>query len=137
MVKMASVIVVVFGVDEAQNLDRISSYWMPLIHEASGGDERKPVLVVANKSDNNKSDYINKMVNLMNCFADIETVVECSALTKKNVSEVFYYAQRAVIYPIQPLFDVTRRELTPRCKKALVRIFKVVLILSKKGHCLF
>jgi Ras family protein T1 len=59
------------------------------------------VLVVANKSDNlNKSDYIQKMVPLMNQFGEVETVVECSALAKKNVSEVFYYAQRAVIYPM-------------------------------------
>jgi Ras family protein T1 len=126
MIKSASVIVVVFGVDREENLDRISEYWIRLIQEVCGPDETKPILVVANKSDNlNKSDYIQKMVPLMNQFAEVETVVECSAMAKKNVSEVFYYAQRAVIYPMAPLYDITRRELTPKFKKALVRIFKL------------
>ncbi|KAI6184056.1 Mitochondrial Rho GTPase [Aphelenchoides bicaudatus] len=121
MIKNASVIVVVFSVDKEQNLDRISSHWMPLIFDACGPDEIKPVLLVANKSDNlSKSDYISKMVPLMNNFGNIETVVECSALAKKNVSEIFYYAQRAVIYPMAPLYDITRRELTAKFKKALL-----------------
>lgn len=104
----------------------MSNYWIRIIHDVCGPDESKPILVVANKSDNlNKSDHIQRMVPLMNEFGEVETVVECSALAKKNVSEVFYYAQRAVIFPLAPLYDITRRELTPKFKKALVRIFKV------------
>lgn len=59
---------------------------MTVIADACGPDEIKPVLLVANKSDNlSKSDYISKMVPLMNNFGNIETVVECSARAKKNV----------------------------------------------------
>lgn len=105
---------------------KVSTHWMKLIHDTLGEDERKPVLIVANKSDKpDQSENIDKMVPIMNEFGEIETVVECSAMAKKNVSEVFFYAQRAVVYPLAPLYDVSRRELTPKCKKALVRIFKV------------
>ncbi|KAI6196890.1 Mitochondrial Rho GTPase [Aphelenchoides besseyi] len=129
MIRSATVFVIVFSVEKEENLERIRTYWMPLIHRILN-DEQRPVLIVANKTDlssktDDKSDYISKMVPLMNEFGEIETVVECSALAKKNVSEVFYYAQRAVIYPMAPLYDVNRRELTTRFKKALVRIFKL------------
>jgi len=36
------------------------------------------------------------MVPIMNEFHEIETVVECSAKIMKNVSEIFFYAQKAV-----------------------------------------
>lgn len=61
----------------------------------------------------------------MNEFEEIETCVECSAKTMQNISEIFYYAQKAVIYPIHQLYISEDRELTRKCKKALVRIFKV------------
>jgi Ras family protein T1 len=32
-------------------------------------------------------------------------VVECSALLPLNVSEVFYFAQKAVLHPTAPLYD--------------------------------
>ncbi|KAI6242687.1 Mitochondrial Rho GTPase [Aphelenchoides fujianensis] len=104
MIQTATVIVVVFSIEKEDNLERVRTHWMPLIHE-SLGEEQRPVLIVANKSDDSKSDHIGKM---------------CSALAKKNVSEVFYYAQRAVIYPMAPLYDVNKRELTTRFKKALL-----------------
>jgi hypothetical protein len=31
--------------------------------------------------------------------------VECSALLPLNVSEVFYFAQKAVLHPTAPLYD--------------------------------
>lgn len=32
----------------------------------------------------------------MNDFLEVETVVECSSKIMKNVSEIFYWAQKAV-----------------------------------------
>lgn len=43
--------------------------------------------------------------------------------TCPQVPEVFYYAQRAVLHPTAPLFDLERQSLKPRCKNALRRIF--------------
>ena len=36
---------------------------------------------------------------------EIETCVECSAKMPLNVSEVFYFAQKAVLHPTAPLYD--------------------------------
>lgn len=36
---------------------------------------------------------------------EVETCVECSAKTPLNVSEVFYFAQKAVLHPTAPLYD--------------------------------
>lgn len=63
----------------------------------------------------------------MNEFEEIDTCIECSAKTMKNVSEIFYFAQKAVIYPSHPLYLPQERELTKKCKRALIRIFKVCL----------
>lgn len=63
----------------------------------------------------------------MEQWPEIETCVECSAKTMKNVSEIFYYAQKAVVYPTRPLYDADGKRLTDRAKKALIRVFKVGL----------
>ena len=50
---------------------------------------------------------------------------QCSAKTIKNISEVFYYAQKAVLHPTAPLYLPEEKELTAKCKLALKWIFKV------------
>jgi hypothetical protein len=43
---------------------------------------------------------------LLSCPAqEVETCVECSARACLNIAEVFYFAQRAVLYPTAPLYD--------------------------------
>lgn len=62
----------------------------------------------------------------MACFKNWAVFLfQCSAKTLKNISEVFYYAQKAVLHPTAPLYLPEEKELTPRCKTALTRIFKV------------
>jgi Ras family protein T1 len=56
---------------------------------------------------------------------EVETVVECSALMPLNVSEVFYFAQKAVLHPTAPLYDSREHALKPKCLDALKRIFKI------------
>jgi Ras family protein T1 len=73
----------------------------------------------------------------------VETCVECSAKKPLNISEVFYFAQKAVLHPTAPLYDSRdhvsntqlRRHrhrsyffhkiLKPACLSALRRIFKL------------
>jgi len=38
-------------------------------------------------------------------FQEVETCVECSAKLPLNVSEVFYFAHKAVLHPTAPLYD--------------------------------
>jgi len=43
----------------------------------------------------------------------------------RNVSELFFYAQKAVLHPTSPLYVSERKELTEKCKRALERIFRI------------
>lgn len=58
-------------------------------------------------------------------FKEVETCVECSAKIPLNVSEVFYFAQKAVLYPTAPLYDSREHALKPACVDALRRIFRL------------
>lgn len=51
--------------------------------------------------------------------------MECSAALPLNVSEVFYFAQKAVLHPTAPLYDSREHTLKPKCYDALRRIFKI------------
>lgn len=45
-------------------------------------------------------------------FKEVETCVECSARLPLNISEVFYFAQNAVLHPTAPLYD-SREHVRP------------------------
>lgn len=49
-IKRASVICVVYSVDDEDSLDRVSSHWMPLIRQIHS-DVHCPVVLVGNKID--------------------------------------------------------------------------------------
>ena len=36
---------------------------------------------------------------------EIETCIECSAKSNINISEVIYFAQKAILYPTSPIYD--------------------------------
>lgn len=38
-------------------------------------------------------------------------VLQCSAKDLKNISEMFYYAQKAVLHPTAPLFSAETKEV--------------------------
>lgn len=59
----------------------------------------------------------------MNEFKEIETCLECSAKSLIFVSEVFYYALKAVVHPTAALFNPQCQQLKPLCVAALKRIF--------------
>jgi len=58
-------------------------------------------------------------------FKEVETCIECSAKIPLNVSEVFWFAQKAVLHPTAPLYDSKKQALKPACIEALSRIFKL------------
>uniref|UniRef100_Q8IXI1-2 Isoform 2 of Mitochondrial Rho GTPase 2 n=1 Tax=Homo sapiens TaxID=9606 RepID=Q8IXI1-2 len=62
---------------------------------------------------------------IMSQFPEIETCVECSAKNLRNISELFYYAQKAVLHPTAPLYDPEAKQLRPACAQALTRIFRL------------
>ena len=52
--------------------------------------------------------------------------IECSAFYDRNVKSVLNCAQRAVLYPLSPLYNLETRSITPAFEKALIRIFRIL-----------
>lgn len=44
-------------------------------------------------------------------FPEVESCVECSAKTLHNISEMFYYAQKAVLHPAAPLYSMEDQDV--------------------------
>ncbi|KAK7830017.1 hypothetical protein U0070_003472 [Myodes glareolus] len=86
---------------------------------------RLPLILVGNKSDLVEYSSMETILPIMNQYTEIETCVECSAKNLKNISELFYYAQKAVLHPTGPLYCPEEKEMKPACIKALTRIFKI------------
>uniref|UniRef100_A0A8C9F3W8 Mitochondrial Rho GTPase n=1 Tax=Pavo cristatus TaxID=9049 RepID=A0A8C9F3W8_PAVCR len=86
---------------------------------------RIPIILVGNKSDLQMGSSMEVILPIMNQFSEIETCVECSAKNLKNISELFYYAQKAVLHPTAPLYDPEEKQLRPACSRALTRIFNL------------
>lgn len=124
-VQKAHVVCIVYSVEDDNTLDRITSYWLPFIRECVPTDQRKPVVLVGNKTDLVEFSTIDHVLTIMEDFPEVESCVECSAKTLHNISEMFYYAQKAVLHPTAPLYIMEEQDLTEPCKKALIRIFKV------------
>jgi hypothetical protein len=34
--------------------------------------------------------------------------IECSALNNPNIKDIIYCAERAVLYPLSPIYDITK-----------------------------
>nr|CAH0104267.1 unnamed protein product [Daphnia galeata] len=136
-VQRADVVCLVYAVDDNHSLQQITERWLPLLQSlrpASKEDGENqngeivsaiPIILVGNKSDLLEQGNMESVLPIMNHYAEIETCVECSARTLRNISEMFYYAQKAVLHPTAPLYIAEDRELTEKCKRALRRIFAI------------
>ena len=86
-----------------------------------------PIILVGYKSDLVNPEFLvaSHTELIMNEFPNIEPFVACSAKDLSNVSEVFHYAQKAVLHPSSPLFNYESNELTIPAVRALLRIFRL------------
>ncbi|KAJ7298943.1 hypothetical protein O6H91_Y353700 [Diphasiastrum complanatum] len=119
----ADAIVLTYSCGRSQTLERLSSYWLPELRRL---EVKVPIIVVGCKldlRDDRQPSLEQVMAPIMHEFREIETCIECSALKQIQVTEVFYYAQKAVLHPTAPLFDQESQTLKPRCVRALKRIF--------------
>ncbi|KZT73930.1 mitochondrial Rho GTPase [Daedalea quercina L-15889] len=126
-IRKAHVICVVYSIDNPNSFDRIPTYWLPYFRQLG---VNVPVILVGNKIDLRGGEVTNEaleeeIIPIMNEFKEVETCVECSAKLPLNVSEVFYFAQRAVLHPTAPLYDSRDHVLKKECVAALRRIFKL------------
>ncbi|KAH0629241.1 hypothetical protein JD844_011173, partial [Phrynosoma platyrhinos] len=145
-ISQANVICIVYAVNNRNSIDKVTSRWIPLINERTDKDSRLPLILVGNKSDLVEYSSMETILPIMNQYTEIETCVECSAKNLKNISELFYYAQKAVLHPTGPLYCPEEKEgeiaklseennpvsllsldlqMKPACIKALTRIFRI------------
>uniref|UniRef100_A0A667X592 Mitochondrial Rho GTPase n=1 Tax=Myripristis murdjan TaxID=586833 RepID=A0A667X592_9TELE len=124
-ISKANVICIVYSVNNKKSIEKVTSHWIPLINDRTDKDSRVPLILVGNKSDLVEHSSMETILPIMNQYQDIETCVECSAKNLKNISELFYYAQKAVLHPTGPLYCPEEKEMKSSCIKALTRIFKV------------
>lgn len=130
---------IVYSVEDESALDRITQHWLPLIRDSVNGppEQRKPVVLVGNKIDlidystidvswqhtvylmqsidlnsNYFLDYLQNVLGIMEDFPEVESCVECSAKTLHNISEMFYYAQKAVLHPTAPLYSMEEQDVS-------------------------
>lgn len=112
-------------------MERISLFWLPFLRE---NGVNLPIILCQNKQDHifgeNPDDNEltsledeEDVIQLMQDFKEIESFVRCSAKEKCNVNEAFYLCQRAIVYPLAPLFDSKIGHLKPLARQALSRIF--------------
>lgn len=68
-----------------------------------------PIILVGNKVDLRSSHSDNNLESMLNPFfmdfKQVEMGIECSAKGYMNLIDIIYCAQRAVLFPISPLFD--------------------------------
>ncbi|XP_071395611.1 mitochondrial Rho GTPase 2 isoform X3 [Centroberyx affinis] len=119
----ANVVCVVYDVTNEDTIDKIKTKWIPLVNGEAEKGNKVPIILVGNKSDLRSGSSMETILPIMNQFSEIETCVECSAKNLKNISELFYYAQKAVLHPTAPLYDPEDKQLKPPCVRALSRIF--------------
>lgn len=120
-------ICIVYSIEAPASFERIQNYWLPYLRSLG---INVPVILVGNKIDLRSGNVTNKALEdelapIMAEFKEVETCVECSAKLPLNVSEVFYFAQKAVLYPTAPLYDSRQHTLKHACIEALKRIFKL------------
>uniref|UniRef100_A0A671PTP5 Mitochondrial Rho GTPase n=1 Tax=Sinocyclocheilus anshuiensis TaxID=1608454 RepID=A0A671PTP5_9TELE len=109
-ISKANVICIVYSVNNKKSIEKVTSHWIPLINERTDKDSR----CVA-------SCQVFKLTVFEICIL----LNKCSAKNLKNISELFYYAQKAVLHPTGPLYSPEDKEMKPSCIKALTRIFKI------------
>lgn len=58
---------------------------------------------------------LQNVLGIMEDFPEVESCVECSAKTLHNISEMFYYAQKAVLHPAAPLYSMEEQDVCAVC----------------------
>jgi len=129
-IRQAHVICHVYAFDSRESRDRLLTVWLPLIDRSA---TTIPIILVANKCDlidentDEKNDINNENREFfrltMSKYSRIEACIETSTRTMKNISELFYSAQKCVLYPINYLSE--QNKLTKRFKQCLKRIFTI------------
>jgi Ras family protein T1 len=126
-IQRADVMCIVYAVNDAASKASIRDNWLPRVRRLGVS---VPIILVGNKVDlalteRSVNDLKREHEPIMNEYREVETCIECSAKTSMNVDEVFFFAQKAVLYPTAVLYDLAEEQFKPKCIQAFKRIFKL------------
>ncbi|OCT60856.1 hypothetical protein XELAEV_18046877mg [Xenopus laevis] len=127
-ISRANVICIVYAVNNKNSIEKVTNHWIPLINERTDKDNRDGYFSGLHEGVVDDSLFLNHTdITTRQCPYCGSTPKNqmCSAKNLKNISELFYYAQKAVLHPTGPLYCPEEKELKPACVKALTRIFKI------------
>jgi mitochondrial Rho GTPase 1 len=96
-IKYANSILLMYDMSNNESVEKIESYWLPLIESAN---DKIPVILVGTKLDLVRRDIemsyytrIQKILRpLMKNFRQLEIGIECSAKDSKNIIQTLYCA---------------------------------------------
>jgi|TARA_B110000208_G_scaffold176413_1_gene222782 Ras family protein T1 len=105
---------------------------------ASSPRRRFPVVLVGNKIDlrdkdlegNSEAQLQSRVASILRKYDFVEACLECSCKSLLNIETVFYFAQKAVVYPVPPLLQISDKcdgghVLTTDFRVALNRVFRI------------
>eukprot|EP00949_MAST-11_sp_MAST-11-sp1_P005181 g5181.t1 len=137
----AHAIVLVYDVGRPRTFNAATDDWLQALKRMADLDYNRkrrstrmlPVVLVGNKIDvlagdntvERDLDLEKKVIPVLKAHREVEACLECSARAVLNIRQVFYYAQKAVVYPIQPLYNMELAQLSPQFTTALKRIFRI------------
>lgn len=123
-VEAASVIVLLYDLTVEEAKKRIESYWLPKI---SSIDNKIPVIIAGSKKDlfSEKTTQKEFIEGIVKDYPQVDVGIQLSTKMHKDLSDLLYCAQRAVLYPIYPLFNHATKELRPKYVSALERVFRL------------
>lgn len=120
----ADAVILTYACHRPETFDRLGTFWLPKLRDL---EVKVPVIIAGCMLDRREGhqdfNLEEAIFPIMQQFQEIEVCLECSALQNSEVAEVFYYAQRSVLSPVVPLFDRETNIMSPRCVRALKRIF--------------
>ncbi|KAI9907499.1 hypothetical protein PsorP6_003723 [Peronosclerospora sorghi] len=125
-IKRSDVILLVYDLTRPETFQRLR-HWLDFI----AMNKEIPVVLVANKVDLNAvmpitdGQYASQVQHLVNTYPFVVSEVECSAKNFTQVAQAFFLAQKAVLYPVAPLYNEKSRQLQPKCLKAIKRAFRL------------
>lgn len=131
-IKQSDLVLLVYDVSCPESVLRLREHWLPIIQSI---DREKPVVIAGNKYDkielpvDQERDYTpvrEVLRGLVRSYRQVQMGIECSAAYDRNVKKVLNSAQRAVLYPLGPLYDLTSKHISPKFRKALIRIFRIL-----------
>lgn len=116
----------VYNVNDPESIKRLRSQWIPRIQKLN---DKIPIILVGNKLDlraaQSENELESTMTHFFMDFKQVEMGIECSAKGFMNLIDVVFCAQRAVLFPVSPLFDSLEKKIKPDYERALTRIFRI------------